>query len=66
VSRGALEAVAVEGYRNGVLTREQVGRLLALPFWDAEAFLKKRQAHLAYTEDDLEQDRRDLARTGRR
>lgn len=54
------EAVAVEGYRNGVLTREQVGRLLGLSFWDTEAFLKERQAYLAYTEDDVEQDRRDL------
>ena len=63
VSRGTLEAVALEGYRNGALTRDQVGRLLGLSFWDTEAFLKKRQAYLAYTEEDLEQDRRDLDRS---
>jgi predicted HTH domain antitoxin len=60
--RGTLEAVAVEGYRNGALTRDQVGRLLGLSFWEAEAFLKERQAFLAYTEEDFEQDRRDLDR----
>lgn len=62
VSRGTLEAVALEGYRNGALTRDKVGRLLGLSFWDTEAFLKERQAYLAYTEEDLEQDRRDLER----
>ena len=63
VSRGTLEAVALEGYRDGALTRDQVGRLLGLSFWDTEAFLKERQAYLAYTEGDLEQDRRDLDRS---
>ena len=63
VSRGTLEAVALEGYRDGALTRDQVGRLLGLSFWDTEAFLKERQAYLAYTDEDLEQDRRDLDRT---
>lgn len=42
VSRGALEAVALEGYRDGTLSREQVGRVLGLSFWDTEAFLKER------------------------
>ena len=62
VSRGALEAVALEGYRDGALSRDQVGRLLGLSLWDTEAFLKERQAYLAYTEEDFEQDRRDLDR----
>lgn len=66
LSRGALEAVVVEGYRDGTLTREQVGRVLGLSFWDTEAFLKERQAYLAYDEEDLEQDRRDLDRLGPR
>jgi predicted HTH domain antitoxin len=64
LSRGALEAVAVEGYRDGTLSREQVGRVLGLSFWETEAFLKERQAYLAYDEQDLEQDRRDLDRLG--
>jgi predicted HTH domain antitoxin len=58
--RGVLEAVAVEGYRGGALSRYEVGRILGLSFWDAEAFLKERRAYLAYNEEDLEQDRRDL------
>ena len=58
VSRGALEAVALEGYRDGTLTRDQVGQLLGFSFWETEAFLKERQAYLAYTEEDFEQDRR--------
>jgi len=62
VSRGALEAVALEGYRDGTLSREQVGRVLGLSFWETEAFLKERQAYLAYDEQDLERDRRDLDR----
>jgi predicted HTH domain antitoxin len=62
VSRGALEAIALEGYRDGTLSREHVGRILALSFWETEAFLKERQAYLAYDEEDLEQDRRDLGR----
>ena len=60
VSRGALEAIALEGYRDGTLSREQVGRILGLSFWETEAFLKERQAYLAYDEEDLEQDRRRL------
>ena len=62
VSRGTLEAVALEGYRDGALSRDQVGRLLGLSLWDTEAFLKERQAYLAYNEEDFEQDRRDLDR----
>ena len=55
-------AIAAVGYRSGVLSREQVGRLLGLSLRDTEAFLKERQAYLAYNEEDLEQDRRDLDR----
>ena len=66
VSRGTLEAVALEGYRDGALTRDQVGRLLGLSFWDTEAFLKARQAYLSYKEEDFEEDRRDLDRIGPR
>jgi predicted HTH domain antitoxin len=66
LSRGTLEAVALEGYRDGTLSREQVGRVLGLSFWQTEAFLKERQAYLPYNEQDLEQDRRDLDRLGPR
>jgi predicted HTH domain antitoxin len=60
--RRVLEAVAVEGYRSGALTRGQVQRLLQLSWWETEAFLKERQAYLLYDEADLEQDRAALDR----
>jgi predicted HTH domain antitoxin len=60
VSRGALEAVALEGYRDGTLSRDQVGQLLGFSLWETEAFLKQRQAYLHYTDEDLAHDRRTL------
>jgi predicted HTH domain antitoxin len=60
--RRVLEAVAVEGYRSGALTRGQVQRLLQLSWWDTEAFLKERQAYLPYNEEDLAHDRAALDR----
>jgi hypothetical protein len=36
VSRRTLEALAVEGYREGTLSREQVGRILALSFGETK------------------------------
>jgi predicted HTH domain antitoxin len=64
VSRGTLEALAVEGYRDGTLSREQVGRILGLSFGDTEAFLKARQAYLAYDEKDFKKDLRGLRQLG--
>ena len=60
VSRRSLEAVAVEGYRDGTLSRERVGRGLGPSFWETQAFLKERQAYLAHDEQDVENDHRDL------
>ena len=57
VSRGALEAVALEGYRDGTLSRDQIAQLLGFSLWETEAFLKQRQAYLQYTEEDLALDR---------
>ncbi len=65
LSRGTIEAIAVEGYRDGTLSRDHVGKLLGLSFWETEAFLKNRRAYLAYTEEDLERDRQDLERITR-
>jgi hypothetical protein len=66
VSRGTLEAVVLEGYRDGTLSREQVGRVLGFSFWETDAFLKERQAYLAYDEKDLQDDLRDLGHLGGR
>ena len=62
VTRGVLEAIAVDGYRSGALTHGDVRRLLELSFWGTEAFLMGRGALLPYTESDLEEDRRDFNR----
>lgn len=57
ISQRALEALALEAYRSGVITEAQVQRMLKLPSrWEVEAFLKRAQAYLDYTEADLEQD----------
>lgn len=65
LQRGVLEAVAVEGYRGTALSRDDVGRLLELSFWETEAFLRERRAYLLYTWEDFEQDRGDIDRAGR-
>lgn len=64
VSRGTLEALAVEGYRDGTLSREQVGRILALSFGETEVFLKARHAYLAYDEEDFNKDLEGLRHLG--
>jgi predicted HTH domain antitoxin len=55
--RRVLEAVAAEAYRSGALTAFQIGELLGHGSrWETELFLKRIQAYLHYTEDDLERD----------
>jgi predicted HTH domain antitoxin len=55
--RKALEALVVEAYRSGAITAAEVQRVLGLSSrWEAEAFLKRAQAHLDYAESDLEED----------
>ncbi len=57
ISQRALEALALEAYRSGVITRAQVQRMLNLPSrWEAEAFLKRAHAYLDYTETDIKRD----------
>lgn len=58
--RFILEAIAVESYRQEALSPGQVGELLGLDYWQAEAFLKKHGAYPLYDLQDLEQDRRTL------
>ena len=59
LNRHALEAIAVEGYRSGALTEEQVRRLLGLESrFDVHALLKEHRVPLRYTASDLEEDMR--------
>ena len=59
--RRILEAIAVEGYRQDVLTHGQVGELLGFNFWETEAFLKAHEAPLNYSLEDLRRDRESSA-----
>ena len=57
LSRQALESLAADSYRTGVLTAAEVQRMLGFATrWETDAFLKARGAYLHYSEDDLEQD----------
>ena len=61
--RCALEALAVDAYREGVLTAYEVQRLLGLSSrWKTEELLKRSGADLGYTEDDLREDAATLRR----
>ncbi len=57
LSKRALEAIAIEGYRSRALSNAQVQRILGhTSRWETDAFLKKAEVYLDYTEADLEQD----------
>lgn len=56
LTRRAMEAVVLEGYRDGVLSRGKVADTLGLSFSESEAFLKKHGALLDYAEEDLRRD----------
>lgn len=57
--RHALEALAADAYRQGVLTSAEVQRILDLPSrFDVARFLGKAGVPLAYDEAELEADRR--------
>jgi hypothetical protein len=55
--RQALEALAVEAYRTEILSAFEVQKMLGLTSrWETDAFLKKAQAHLHYSAEDLARD----------
>lgn len=60
IEREVLEATAIEGYRDGKLSRAQIGRMLGFNRFETDAFLKARNVPLNYSIEDLEQDRRTL------
>ncbi|MBO1347752.1 MAG: UPF0175 family protein [Hormoscilla sp. GUM202] len=52
-----LEALAVEGYRAGILTAGQVRWMLNLSCrYEVDKFLKEREVYLHYNEAELEHD----------
>jgi len=57
VSRHALEALAVEAYRTGVLSEDQIRRLLGFESrFQVHALLKQYQVPMHYTDVDLQDD----------
>jgi hypothetical protein len=65
LERQALEALAVEAYRAGRLTKPELRRLLGFGSRLAlDAFLVSREVFGTYTEQDLARDRQDLQALG--
>jgi hypothetical protein len=65
LSRRALEALALEEYKRGRLTRTELRRLLGFATRaELDAFLKEHEVFGTYTPADLERDRLDLRRLG--
>ncbi len=63
LTRAALEAIAIEGYRAGKLSRYEVQILLSFEDrWETEAWLGGRGVHLNYSVQDLDADRETLDR----
>ena len=63
LSRSAVERIALAGYLDGTLSRDQVQRLLGFDNrWDAEEWLGARGAAVQYAAADLDQDRASLDR----
>ena len=57
VPRQALEALAVEAYRTGVLSEHQVQRLLGFESrFEVHALLKEHRVPFRYSEADVESD----------
>lgn len=60
LSRRALEALAIEGYRTEALSLGQVAELLGISINDADGFLKEHGVDSLITIEDFEQGRRSL------
>ncbi len=56
LERRAQEALAVEGYRSGVLSLGEVAEMLDLSINDADGFLKERGVESLITSEDIKND----------
>ena len=61
LSRLALEALAVEGYRAETLSLGQVAEMLNLTTYEADGFLKERGVLLNYSLEEFESENAGLA-----
>jgi predicted HTH domain antitoxin len=62
LSRKVREALAVEGYLAGALTRGQIGASLGMSFFETEAWFVRKGVPRNYDTSDLEADRATLDR----
>ena len=62
LSRKVLEALVVEAYREGRISRGKVGEILGMGFHQREAFLRDRDVPYNYDQDDLQEDVETVAR----
>ena len=62
LSRWAVEAMVIEAYREGIISRGKLGEILGLPFHEREAFLAARGIPYNYDAADLEADIQTLDR----
>ncbi|HYX23415.1 MAG: UPF0175 family protein [Acidobacteria bacterium] len=57
LSRHALEALAADFYRAGLLSTAEVQRMLDFETrWQTDAFLKQKEAYLHYSVEDFNKD----------
>jgi predicted HTH domain antitoxin len=59
-NRRALEMLALEGYREGMLSRGQVSEMLNIEFNETERFLLQLGADHEYSIEDFRQDSQNL------
>lgn len=64
LSRRALEGLALEGYKNGHLTKPELRKMLGLGRLALDGFLKSHQVFDEYTLEDFEAERRALKELG--
>lgn len=60
LSRKTLEALLIEAYREGLISRGKIGELLGMGFHEREAFLKERDVPYNYGVEEFEQDLRTM------
>lgn len=58
LNRKVLEAVLLEAYHNGALSRGRLAELLGMGFQECEEFLQKKEVPYNYSLEALEEDRR--------
>ncbi len=62
VSQRIREALAIEGYLSGTLTRGQVAESLGMTFYEAEVWFVRKGLPRSYDVKELEADRQTLER----